>query len=135
MPDIGIPQAEINTRIKLLAPDGWNTFEQGDDMSLVVDIYSDDQIQFTYDFGARMFMLEDQEWVEVQNSVRYPSGSFVLSPSEGNLQKTGAVVLDPVIPQTDHSVLLRVFVIGNIYSNDQVTDEKTATYIDLELNP
>lgn len=117
------------------APAGWNTNKIGDITRLLVNVIGKESISFSSDFGARIFLLEDQKWIEVENLMEYPPGTFLLSPSEGNLRKQVATSLAANLPDIDHEVKIRIFLIGNVYRDGQITDESTAAYIDLELNP
>jgi hypothetical protein len=135
MPDIGITKEEINTRLHLSAPQGWNTFKIGDDIGLSVDVVTDDQIAFQHDYGAKIFMLEDEKWKEVANFMKYPDGYLVLSQSNGDPFKSGSAVVDPILPELDEAITLRIILIGNIYIAGQITGEQTAGFIDVEIKP
>lgn len=135
MPDIGIPAEEMNTKVQLTAPDGWNTFKIGDVIGLDVGIISEDQIAFSPDYGARMFTYQDGHWKEIANFMTYPEGSIILSPRHGNYLNDGAADIDPILPDTTNSLTLRIILVGNIYRDGHVTDEKTAAYIDVNLTP
>jgi hypothetical protein len=135
MPDVGIPVVEMNTRIHLQAPDGWNSFKIGDVVGIDVEVISDDQIAFSHDYGAKIFIYEDQEWREIPNFMKYPEGNMILTQANGNYFKHGGVELDPIFPDGSKSVVIRVILIGNIYRNGQITNEQTAAFIDLKLKP
>jgi len=135
MPDIGIPKEEINTRLHLTAPQGWNTFKNGDIIGINVDVVSADQIAFQHDYGAKIFMLEDGKWKEVANFMKYPDGYIVLSQSNGDPFKQGDAGVDPILPELNEAITLRIILIGNIYIDGQITDERTAGYIDVEIKP
>jgi hypothetical protein len=135
VPDIGLPDSEMNTRIRLQAPDGWNTLKIGDVVGIDVEVISDDQIAFSHDYGAKIFIYEDQEWREIPNLMKYPDGYLLLTDARGDVFKKGVASVAPVLPKTDKAVLMRIILIGNIYRNGQITTEQTAAYIDLELKP
>jgi hypothetical protein len=135
MPDIGISAKEMNTKVQLTAPDGWNTFKIGDVIGLDVGVMSEEQIAFPPDYGARMFIYENNQWKEVANFMTYPEGSIILSPRKGNYLNDGSANLDPMLTDATHPVTLRIILVGNIYRDGQVTNEKTAAYIDVNLTP
>jgi hypothetical protein len=135
MPDIGIPPEEMNTKMHLTVPDGWNTFKIGDHVGLNVEVTSEDQIVFPPDFGARMFIYGNNQWKEVANFMTYPDGSIVLSPSNGNPFNDGATDVVPILPDTEKPATLRIILVGDVYRDGQVTSEKTAAYIDVNLTP
>lgn len=134
-PDVGIPEAEMNRQFHLDAPLGWNDFKIGESVVLRVDVVSDNQITFRSDYGARVFILENQQWVEISNLMEYPEGSFILSPSKGDPSMHAAASLFPDLPDTKKAVTIRIVLIGNIYRNGETTDERTGTFIDFKLRP
>lgn len=135
MPDIGVPEREINTRLRLSAPDGWNTFLIGDAVSLAVEVITNDQIAFPYDYGAKMYVNEENQWEEIGNFMKYPNGFLVLSSANGSKIKIGDAGVDPVLPETNKAVTLKVVLIGYFYRDGQITNDKTAAYIDIQLKP
>jgi len=135
MPDLGIPKEEINTRLHLSAPQGWNTFKIGDDIGISVDVVSANQIAFQHDYGAKIFVLEDEKWKEVANFMKYPDGYLVLSQSNGDPFKIGSAVVEPILPEFNEAITLRIVLIGNIFIDGQITDEQTAGYVDVKLSP
>jgi hypothetical protein len=84
-PELNIPLEEVNTRVRLTAPSGLNIFQTRDTVELVIEFVSGDQIAF--DYGARTFIYQDQQWVEVENApTTYPEGKQTLSLARGDLQ-------------------------------------------------
>jgi hypothetical protein len=135
MPDIGIPPDEFNKKVKLFAPDGWNTFRIGDSVALEVEVVGDEQIAFAPDYGARLFIYEKNQWLEVANFTNYPEGIFILSPANDDYLKLGAIGVKPILPDPNKAVMLRIILVGNIYRDGKITDEVTAAYIDVDLKP
>jgi hypothetical protein len=72
MPDIGIPLEKMNEKIKLYTPEGWNIggFKIGEDVSIAVEVISDDQIAFNHSYGARLFIYKNLQWIEVANFMK-----------------------------------------------------------------
>jgi hypothetical protein len=135
LPDIGIPPDEYSKDFKLSAPEGWNTFKVGDAVGLAVEVVSSDQIAFAQDFGARLFIYENNQWVEVANFMNYPEGYLILSPAKNDPLKFGAAFVDPLLPDSNRAVTLRTVLVGNIYRDGKITDEIAAAYIDVDLKP
>jgi hypothetical protein len=135
MPDIGVPSNEMNSKLELLAPDGWNKFKSGFPITLAVKGISSDQILFNSDYGARLFIYKDNNWIEISNGEEYPEGSTILYPFENNYLRIAAVNLWPKLQDTTKPVSVRVILVGNVYRNGQMTDEVTAGYIDVNLKP
>lgn len=134
-PDLGIPIGEFNTRIRLMVPDGWNTYRINHVVGINVDVITTDKIAFGYDYGARIFKLEDGKWIEIPNLEKYPKGYFILMPSQGDPLKQQAASVFPFLSNNKKAVTLRIILIGNIYRDGQITDEQTAGYIDVRLTP
>lgn len=133
-PEFDFPQEEINTRVKLSAPAGWNTFKIHNRVELLIEVVSDDQIAF--DFDARMFIYKDNQWIEVENvPTTYPEEKQILSPARGDHNKVGMASVYPILPDPAYPVKLRLVVVGNIVRDGQITEEQTAAYIDIELKP
>jgi hypothetical protein len=135
MPDIGIPAEEMNTKLHLTAPNGWNSFKIGDVIGLNVEGTSEDQIAFPPDYGARMFVYQNGQWKEIANFMTYPEGLIILSPRKGNVFNDGTADLAPIFTNTTNPVTLRIILVGSIYRDGKVTAEKTAGYIDVNLTP
>jgi len=135
LPDVGIPAEEINKRIKLIAPQEWNTFKTGEVIGISVEVISEDQIAFQHDYDVLIFALKDREWVEVPNLMNYPEGYVLLSKPNGEPFKRGDARVDPILPDLDKNVTVRIIIVGNIYRDGQITEDQTAAYIDLELKP
>lgn len=135
MPDVGVATDEINTRFRLSAPRTWNSFKTEDVLSLVVDVTSEEKIKFEADYGARIFLFENEQWTEIPNSVEYPPEDIVLSPSRNDPFQWGDAIIRPVLPDRHETVRVRIVLVGNVYQDNQVTDKLTAAYIDLELQP
>jgi hypothetical protein len=134
-PDLGIQFEEMNTDIELVAPYGWNSFRTDSVIGLAVRVTGNEPIAYTYDYGARLFILQDGEWEEVRNITTYPEGFMVVPPWENNPRNEGGIDVRPELPESDKLVLLRIVLIGNIYRDNRVTDERVGAYIDVELNP
>jgi hypothetical protein len=135
MPDLGIPDEEMNRRIRLEVPDGWNTFKIGDGVALNVDNISTEPVSFQYDFGAKIFVLQDKKWVEIPNLMKYPEGDLLLYPSQGGPFMQGEADVDPILSDTNQPVTIRIVLIGNIYRDGQITNDQTAAFIDVDLKP
>jgi hypothetical protein len=134
-PDVGIPANEMNKRFIIVAPEAINNFTTNDTVDLVVEVISDDQILFGYDYGARMFIFENGDWVEVPSFVNYPDGKVLLTNSQNDPFKRGYTFVSPTLSDPSKPVTLRIIVIGNIYRDEQITDEVAAAYLDVNLTP
>lgn len=134
-PDIGIPAEEINTKVVLSAPDGWNTFIIGNDVGIAVKVISKDQVAFSNDYGAQMFLYQNKEWVEIPNFARYPEGSIILSPADNDPYKLGNALVFPILPDENQPATIRIFLVGHIYRDGQITNDLAGASIDVVLSP
>ena len=117
---------------------GYNTVIENDEpMGISVDVKPPDHIAFDGDYGVRMFIFENGKWVEIENAVNY--GDFLhkvaIVPMEGSLDREGFVSLVPKYPNLKQRTPLRIVLIGKMVRDGNVTEEKTAGYIDLILTP
>lgn len=132
---LGIAPEEINSKFIITAPNGWNSFRIGDSIGLVVGLVSKDQISFSYDFGAKIYINERNKWIEIENITKYPVGSFVVTPDMLPQDIPGAVVV-PKIQKTDESITVWIILFGDILTEDgKFTGNKTAASISIQLNP
>ncbi len=136
MPDVEVPEEALNRKIRLLTPEGLNTFEINSRISVVVEVVGSQAILFPPDYGITLFRYDDGEWAQVQEvPATYAHGDVVLPPSQGNVLLTGIASAFPVLSQTDKPVLLRVFGFGRVMREGVVTDEVEGAYIDVVLRP
>ena len=136
-PDIGIPESEINQKIKILAPEGWNKFNTKKSIALSVEAISQEMITFNPN-DTRIFIYSDTSWVEVDNKMTYEPSDFtyLLDPYEKDfLSRFGFTTVFPDFPDSSKPVTVRIFVFGYINKDGMVTDQKVASYIDLNLEP
>ena len=133
IPDVSIVEKELNKDFQILAPDGWNTFRINEGIGLVVRVLSEEMIMFPADFGARVFYLQDREWIEAPNITEYPNNQVLLSTYVGNFSNEGVVDLFPVFPEDEEELTVRILLVGNFYRDNQITTEQTGGYIDLQL--
>lgn len=111
-------------------------YKFGDNIILNYRNYSRDHISFAPDSEVKVltFELNDMEWVEMKNKMRYassPEPYVILGPSD-EMSSYHTIVISPdtvgkPLPE------IRVVVIGHIYRNNTVTDECTGAFIDIHL--
>jgi len=136
-PDVGVPKEEINSRVRLYDPPGLNnTYKNGDTLNMVIKIITSDQIAFPPNFGSRLFLLNDNQWTEVTNLMDYSNeqGQIILTPVQED-PISAFIGFSPYYEGLSKAQTLRVFIIGNLYSNGQVTPKQTAGSIDVVLKP
>ena len=134
--DIGIPPEELNQKISLLAPKGWNTFKVNESVTIEIINKSKDNILFDANFGTRMFVYEKDTWKEISDKmINVSNEDIVLKPIE--IDPTGSVAnsLLPELGNIENSTFLRIFVIGYGYKDGVKTDKKVGGFIDINLMP
>ena len=133
MPDIGIPVSENGKFILLETPEGWNSFSQAEPIVLRVKNVSDEALKFQPDFGARMFILRDNGWVELEDTINDTlMDSLVLEPNHNNDPfNSEALPLFPKLENYKGDVTVRVIVVGQVVSSDEM-QQRTA-FIDVTL--
>jgi hypothetical protein len=138
--DIGVPMREINSRLHLWiygAGDSIYKIKNNESMLVGVDVKTKDHIAFARDYGVRLFLKEDNKWIEIKNETTYDISlpEMVIIPAEGYLVKDGAAGVTPYYPSLKKETLLRIVIVGKVVQNGKVTEEKTAAFIDVYLEP
>jgi len=139
MPDIGIPIENANRDMEIYSPKGFrNTFKNGQRLSLLVRVLSDYSIQPQLDSGIKLFMYQDQQWVEIENGFIYPlehEADFIFVPSKDDFMKEGSISVVPYKQDLKAAASVRLIIVGNIVRDGKVTDELSVGYFDFVLNP
>ena len=131
-PDIGF-EVQSEKYLEVTSPNGWNSFKTNKPISLMIQNISEKQITSSQDFGARIFLLKDDKWVELQNKVVYTDDPVTLEPDENSdLTNIATVFILPDLPDYSVTSNLRIFVIGNLTENGKES-KKVASYIDMQL--
>lgn len=121
--------------LEVTAPNGWNSFKTNEPISLEIRNISKNQIALDQDFGARIFIRTDKEWIEVKNNEVYENAPFTLDPTENyDPLKTASTFVLPDLSDYSVTTYIRIYVVGNLIENGKEA-KKVASYIDLELNP
>ena len=135
IPDIGIRPEQMNTKVRLAAPEGWNTFKIDDEVILTLELVTEDQVVFPSGYGARLFIYQNDHWLEINNDMKYPKGEILVQHHDRNDPVIESAGLAPLLPDPNKPVTVRMILIGHIYRGGKVTSEKTASYIDVRLKP
>lgn len=138
IPDVGVSSEEMNKEFQLSVPFSLNKFKIGGEVFLEVKVISTNQVAFERDFGARLFILENDQWIEIPNLMRYDyleSDIFVYMPYADDSFNLGATVVVPKLPDTKQATTVRIILVGSIYRDGQATIEKVASFVDVYLKP
>lgn len=132
-PPIEFDPSNLNQQIKLEIIQELNTFKTGDSIFVFVNSNIKDksaEIVFPNDFNRKMFIKDGKNWVEVfEKPTTYLYENVILNCT----QCRRGIILDPRFPNLKKTYYLRVYVFG-----DMTTDEETiqvAAYTDVILQP
>ncbi len=134
--EIDLSKDEINSKIALDAPAGWNSFTIGDTIALSIVNTSDNQIIFDPSYGTRVFIFENNNWKETSNKlVSLNDKEIVLEPTKTQPGASGYTAVLPNLISGSKSIKMRIYVIGYVSRNNTKTEEQTGAYIDIVLRP
>lgn len=132
-PPIEFDQVNLNQQITLDVVEELNTFESGESIFVFVYFNVKDlnaEIVFPNHSNRKMFIKDGKDWVEVfEKPTTYLYENVILNRTKCR----NALVLDPKLPDLRKPYYLRVYVFG-----DMTTDEGTiqvAAYTDIMLTP
>ncbi len=133
MPELGISSEKINTYFILEAPVQVNQFRTDGIINISIKPTTDSSINLLPDYGARLFLLDDNKWIEIKNLMIYQSDNFLLPPIDPTA--IGIATVFPDIPDVSHPVRVRVVFMGYVVRDGITTDELVASYVDVKLKP
>lgn len=129
-----ISSDEINTRLQIIAPDGWNTFTIDDTIALIITNNSDQEVRFNANDDIRIFFeVSADEWMETQNIFFDTRPYIVILPKDVD-QLGASALVSPVITQGE-PVNIRIVVVAIVYQDDLPTSTETGAFIDLTISP
>ena len=134
IPDVGVT-VQHGKYLDISVPQGWNSLKTSDPISLMIVNVSNNQITSRDDFHSRIFVLTNNRWLEVSNTIIYAGNQIALEPNkEMDIDKTVGLIVAPDLRDTTKSYQVRIFVFGSTANSDQ-TKEELADYIDVNLSP
>jgi len=124
--------SNINNQVHAKVYGLMNTFETVKPVFLEIQSFTPDTIVFKNNFGVRVFQKTNGNWKEIQEKpiTRLPEDDVVFSPEKG------IVRIFTVFPELDdytHNVQLRIYVIGDMQTDQEIT--KVTAYTDVTLHP
>jgi len=135
LPGEDISIEDVNSQLRLSAPEGWNTFQIGQGIGVAIENTSDHPIAVDCT-QPRVFLYQEEQWVEIDNLSECMGEPIdIVPPTENDYLEIGSVGVLPDLPDPSQAVALRILVVGNIVQNGVVTEEQTAAFIDIILNP
>jgi hypothetical protein len=138
MPELNIPLQNMNDKFRIWPMEGNGPFKIGTAIDMIVSVSGSEPVVFKPDYGLRIFLYEDNRWLEIDNLVNYEhvdNDSILLFPANGNAWKEGIAAVYPKFNQPKRAAFVRIISIGNVYREGHVTDEKTASFFDVKFIP
>jgi len=136
IPSLKMPRKDINSDVTIYAPFGWNSNLIGEPVSIMVEINGKEPIVFSNDYGIEVFLKEENNWQELDLvKTKYVQGDIYLRPAENNPLYFGSTMVDPILEDQSHQVMIRIVVVGHRYINEKITDQLVAAYTDIWLFP
>ena len=134
MPDIGIPMEIANQHLEIVSLDGLvNTFKNGKFLILNLKFLNYSTLHFADDFGIRIFLYQNEQWVEIQNKAVYPidnPDSFVRTPFGDH-----TIFAVPYQAGLQEAAPARLTLVGNVMRLTDITDEQWVGTFDFVLKP
>lgn len=154
LPDIGIEQNNLNQELEIILLPS-NTYKIDEPIELVVRLHSNVEIYTNYDFGVRMFVLNEtsSQWEEVYDpAISHPDGSgfelnfiqngfhtgsdnITLSTKDKSKLNQLGINLYPTIKNENKHIKLLIVVSGYIYEDGTITEKKVGAYTIINLKP
>jgi hypothetical protein len=131
---IEFDQEYLNQQIKLFAIPGLSAYQPKYPVSLHLEYDTDNEVVFSSNYGLRLFIMQDGEWVEIQErpTHRSPGGEIKLSP--GDPSSYGQIVtFGPQLDDLDRKYDMLVYVFGDMTTSDAT--KKVAAYTEFALTP
>jgi archaellum component FlaG (FlaF/FlaG flagellin family) len=123
---IDMDSKNINRQIELTIIPEWNTFKKEDPITVSIKNTSDEIIIFPYDYGVRIFLFVDGNWVEIQEKEMLTKKEpiSIIPGSTHHYSIFGDFYLQ------EDDILTRIYVIGQLEKNEK----QAAGYIELILH-
>lgn len=127
-----IPAVNLNRDIQIIVPQAWNTFKLGDVIDLQIVNISNKTLVFDKNFGSRIFLVEDGQWVEVKNTLAsIGEDNILMKPPTNNQNGTNGYSVKLDASEKTGKTEVRIYIFGK--SSD--TEEIVGAYTDLILKP
>lgn len=125
----------LNQQIELIAIKELNSFDTRDAVTVLLNYNTTDRITFPEDYNLRLFLLQNNEWVEIFEVPMdiYPKGNIVLSPEDSS-SYGHMVMFIPNIPDKEKKNYLRIYVFGELQTTIGETKPVSA-FTDIKLVP
>jgi len=129
------PYEDVNHSLVLRTVEGITETRMDRVVTLELVNHSDRLIGFPAGYGVEglAYDPENDTWVEIGNSVRFPAVRRVLGPNGGEIPSLGWVDYKPILTFTPDLLEIRIVVLGHFYDETNGFGEPVAAYLDLTL--
>ncbi|MBK9007550.1 MAG: hypothetical protein IPM31_11225 [Anaerolineae bacterium] len=133
-PPLSFEDAYLNQQVLLRVSSYSNTYKTRDPINLELKYNSDQEIIFPYDYNLKIFERSDEMWVELKEkpTYRFPLSDIVLSPPI-EMPAVQVVVFFPDLQNPFRKYYIRIYVIGNMKTNNGI--KEVAAYTEITLQP
>jgi hypothetical protein len=127
-----IPIINLNQDIQIIVPQAWNTFKLGDTIRLQIVNVSNKTLAFDKNFGSRIFLVEDGQWVEVKNTlISIGEDNILIKPPINNINDTRGYSVKLDTNEKKGRTEVRIYVFGK----PSDAEKMIGAYIDVVLVP
>jgi hypothetical protein len=131
------PTISMNKHFQIQVNDDNETFRSTSEIRLIFYNDSANTISFATDSFMHLFIIRDNEWVEVENAITY-KGLLQIDPKDTPLMDFGTTRVKPILGDnwvSGKRELLRIVMVGELTGNDSIEGEYAGAYLDIELSP
>jgi hypothetical protein len=108
------------------------------DITLVIANKTSDCVVFPYNFGEKTYIYRNDGWMEIPDNVTYASHKDVVLDPKGEEYADAVVTISPdysKIGKITNKQRIRIVLIGKLCKNGLPTNQLTADYIELNVEP
>jgi hypothetical protein len=134
-----VKNEELNKYFEVRLVSGQEAYEIGTVIRIFLYNVSDEKILFPVGYGIRLFIVIDNEWIEIDNKSNF-SGEAVTLPSISN-QELGARLSFGVLPalssgiEINEKIVLRILIQGTLMSSLDSENTSTGAFVDVFIEP
>ena len=130
---------DLNESIRV-RPASQERAKYGSNIKIRIQNVSDQPIYFPLDFEMRLFIIRDNEWVEIQDNNQYYGEGTLLHP-KGQEESSGTITtwVRPVLPLNftsgNDKDILRIVIIGEKQNDNMEFGTPVGAYTDIVVYP
>lgn len=134
-----VKNEELNKYFEVRLVSGQEVYEIGTVIRIFLYNVSDEKILLPVGYGIRLFIVIDNEWIEIDNKSIF-SGEAVTLPSISN-QELGARLSFGVLPalssgiEIHEKIVLRILIQGTLMSSLDSENTSTGAFVDVFIEP